>query len=223
MLEILMFMSKIQENFEKINNLINAREFNINKGNIIAVTKNFGPEVVLEAIKSGIFTFGENRVQECEGKFSSIFLDFPQLKLHMIGPLQTNKVKKALNLFNVIHTLDRERLVSEIKKHLLPNSITKDFFVQVNIGNEIQKSGIRPNETSEFVKWCKKDMRLNIVGLMCIPPNGIESKKYFIELHDLAKINNLSCLSMGMSNDYLNALECGSTHIRLGTIIFGKR
>ncbi len=223
MLDILLFMSRILENFDKINELISSKKFNINKGNIIAVTKNFGPEIIKEAIKAGIYTFGENRVQECEAKFLKILKDFPQIKLHMIGPLQTNKIKKALTLFNVIHTLDREKVVNEIKKHLIAHSTTKDFFVQVNIGNEAQKSGIHQNETAEFVKWCKMDMAINIIGLMCIPPDSNESKKYFLKLQELAKKNNLPCLSMGMSNDYLDALEFGATHIRLGTIIFGKR
>ena len=141
----------------------------------------------------------------------------------MIGPLQTNKVKLALSIFDVIQTLDREKLVKEVVKNLSPESITKKFFIQVNIGDEEQKSGIKINDTVEFVRWCKNDLNLNIVGLMCIPPINSDSKKHFLCLKKFAQMSGVKYLSMGMSDDYEIAIKCGATHIRLGTFFFGKR
>ena len=190
---------------------------------IIAVTKTFGPEIVLEALKLGIFCFGENKVQECKKKFIDILKDYPSTELHMIGRLQTNKVKDALKLFHTIQTIDREKLAQEIKNRLTDDSVTKNFFIQVNVGNEYQKSGINLNECNDFIKWCKIDLDLNIVGLMCIPPEKEDSGFYFDKLKTIADKNNITNLSMGMSSDYQDAIDKGSTHIRIGTLIFGKR
>ena len=219
-------MPNISKNLEIILNsikLINKdNQFN-QKIKIIAVTKTFDDSVVLKALKSGILSFGENKVKECQLKFHKIIKDFPSTDLHLIGHLQTNKVKDALNLFHTIHTLDRERLGIEIKKRLSTTTVTKNFFIQVNIGGELQKTGINLKESDEFIKWCKADLKLNIIGLMCIPPEKENPKNFFLKLKDISIKNGLNNLSMGMSNDYLDAIACGATHIRLGTAIFGKR
>ena len=214
-------MSKIAENID----FILRRTTLISKNNttVVAVTKNFDQKTVIEAIKSGILNFGENRVQECEPKFSKILQEYPEIVLHMIGPLQTNKVGLALKLFDVIHSLDREKLALEIVKKHSSEMRAKDFFIQVNIGLEEQKSGVAPGKLNDFVRWCLDDLKLNVVGLMCIPPINQDSKKFFLQMQVLAKQNNLHKLSMGMSSDFEDAIQCGSTHVRIGTAIFGER
>ena len=219
-------MPNFKENIEKIRlSIVKNRENSQipNKIKIIAVSKTFGTDSVLEAIQSGFFCFGENKVQECKKKFSSIIGVHKEIDLHMIGPLQTNKVKDALKIFNTIQTLDREKLCLEINKKLNPNSKTKDFFIQVNIGNEKQKSGINTEQSNDFIKWCINDLGINVVGLMCIPPAEISPIKYFKKLKTIAEENKLKYLSMGMSGYYLDAIICGATHIRLGESLFGKR
>ena len=217
-------MNSIAEKLQKIRDFINIqRNINNNSVEIIAVTKNFNKDSVAEALESGISSFGENRVQEAIHKYSQLKTQHQNISLHMIGPLQTNKVKLALSIFDVIQTLDREKLVKEVVKNLSPESITKKFFIQVNIGDEEQKSGIKINDTVEFVRWCKNDLNLNIVGLMCIPPINSDSKKHFLCLKKFAQMSGVKYLSMGMSDDYEIAIKCGATHIRLGTFFFGKR
>jgi len=212
--------------YKKILNFIeNNRKFNESTKfpSIIAVTKSHPENIVLEAINAGITIFGENKVQEASIKYKKIRIQYNNIKLHMIGALQTNKVKKALEIFDFIHTLDREKICLEIKKQQTKESLTKNFFIQVNIGNEKQKSGISTFEANDFINWCLKDLNLNIIGLMCIPPNNENPKKYFLELKELGIKNNLKKLSMGMSSDFLDAINCGSTHIRLGEALFGER
>jgi len=219
-------MENIAENLEKISKSIKdamTKSRFRQKVQIVAVTKTFGSKIVLKALKSGIICFGENKVQECKNKFQDIIKDFPNIDLHMVGHLQTNKVRDAINLFHTIHTLDREKLAKEIKKKLTSDSITKNFFIQVNIGNEPQKSGIDLTTCDNFIKWCKNDLALNVVGLMCIPPEKEDPNYYFKKLKSIAVENSLTNLSMGMSSDYLDAIISGSTHIRLGTSIFGNR
>jgi len=192
---------------------------------LIAVSKNQPISSVIEAIHHGILTFAENKVQEATIKFEELKKNHKGLDLHMTGPLQTNKVKKALKIFDCFHTLDREKLAKELFKHMAFLKITtqKKFFVQVNTGNEKQKSGISSEETTEFVNYCIKELRLNVIGLMCIPPINEDAKTHFVTISKLARENNLNFLSMGMSSDYQIALECGSTHIRIGTLLFGQR
>ena len=219
-------MAIFKENLSKIKDLIAKSSENkdiFNDLSIIAVTKTFSEDVIRSAIKSNYYIFGENKVQEAKNKFLKLRSDFPNIKLHMLGNLQTNKVKDALKLFDFIHTLDREKICLEIKKQQTKESLTKNFFIQVNIGNEKQKSGISTFEANDFINWCLKDLNLNIIGLMCIPPNNENPKKYFLELKELGIKNNLKKLSMGMSSDFLDAINCGSTHIRLGEALFGKR
>ena len=188
------------------------------------MSKTFSAEVIEKVILLGHKVFGENKVQEASQKWPYLKDKYRNLELHLIGSLQTNKVKSALEIFEVIHTLDREKLVSKISDCLNPElHKTSSFFVQVNTGCESQKSGVNADEAKEFVQWCSKEKNLNVVGLMCIPPVNEPSNVHFDILKKLAGDCNLSKLSMGMSGDYNTAIKCGSTHVRVGSAIFGKR
>ena len=212
--------NKIKLFFEK-----NNKNSNI-KPTIVAISKNKPLLLIEEAIDKGVRIFGENRVQEAISKFSTIKeknASFDKnIELHLTGPLQRNKVKDALKIFDVFQTLDRENLALEFTKHLLPNN-KKRFFIQINIGDEKQKSGIPINTSNEFIKFCNHDLKINIIGLMCIPPFIKDPTTYFIQLKKIAIQNNLKYLSMGMSSDYEFAIKAGATHIRIGTLLFGKR
>ena len=189
---------------------------------IIAVSKNHPKESVVEAINNGVYIFGENRVMEAKTKFDDLKTRYSNIELHLTGPLQSNKVKTAAYLFDVFHTLDREKIALEFVKHKeIINK--KKFFIQVNTGKEKNKSGLLPDEVLGFVNFCKKDLNLNIVGLMCIPPINEDPKLHFQYLKILANKNNLEQISIGMSNDYLSALDFNPNYVRLGTILFGSR
>ena len=192
---------------------------------IIAVSKNQPISSVLEAIEFGVRFFAENKVQEALLKFNDLKKNYNDLELHMTGSIQTNKVKKSLEIFDYFHTLDREKLANEFYKHISHSTKfnNKKFFIQVNTGEEHQKSGISQSSLKEFVQYCANDLGLNVIGLMCMPPINEKPKKHFNLISDLAIQNKLKYLSMGMSADYKIALECGATHIRLGTILFGER
>lgn len=188
---------------------------------VIAVSKNHNEEAVREAINAEQTLFGENRVQEAEKKFAALKTEFPQIKLHLIGPLQTNKVKDALALFDVIQTLDREKLAREFAKH----NAKQEFFIQVNIGEEPQKAGIAPKAAIDFFNFCTQDLKLNVTGLMCIPPVDVPPAPFFEELKNISSqlaTCNLQ-LSMGMSADYELAASMGANFVRIGTAIFGER
>ena len=189
---------------------------------IIAISKNHPIESVEKAIKMGVKIFGENRVNEAKLKFSDIKNKLPEIELHLTGPLQSNKVKDAVKLFDVFHTLDREKIANEFKKYDFELK-NKKIFVQVNTGNEETKSGVSSDTLAEFVKYCRHDLNLNIVGLMCIPPINDIPKNHFEALRQLANKNNLKELSIGMSNDYMEALSFNPRYIRLGTLLFGNR
>tara|TARA_X000000368_G_scaffold7723_1_gene5967 strand:+ start:96 stop:734 length:639 start_codon:yes stop_codon:yes gene_type:complete len=192
------------------------------KTKIVAISKNHPIEEVQEAISKGVEVFGENRVQEARLKFEKILRENKQIKLHLTGPLQTNKVKVALDLFSVFHTLDREKLVKEFVK--FPEKLTsKSFFIQVNTGNEETKSGIKPEETKEFFEMCRSKGIKNIQGLMCIPPINEDPKIHFQLISKLSNDLGLGGASIGMSSDYLDALGFNPKYIRLGTVLFGKR
>ena len=178
---------------------------------------------IVPLINHGHIDFGENKVQETLEKWSSIKNDFHQIKLHMIGKLQTNKVKYAGNLFDYIHSLDNLRLAEKIASEQIKQKKQLKIFIQINIGEESQKSGISIDRIENFYEKCTKDLGLQIVGLMCLPPNNEDSKDYFFKMRDLSKKMNIKNLSMGMSNDYLVAAINGSTHLRIGSKIFGKR
>ena len=187
--------------------------------NIIAVSKTFKLDHIIHLIQHGHTHYGENKVQEAVEKWENLKNENNNLQLHLIGKLQTNKVKFAVKLFDYIHSLDSEKLAKKIAS--FENKNLK-LFIQVNIGNEEQKSGISVNQVIDFHNFCK-DLKLNIVGLMCIPPFHDDSVKYFKKMLDLKQKHNFNELSMGMSSDYLDALKHGSTFLRIGSDIFGKR
>ena len=189
---------------------------------IIAISKNHPQESVINAIKGGVRLFGENRVIEAKKKFTDLKLQFSDLKLHLTGPLQSNKVKEAVDLFDVFHTLDREKIAIEFSKHN-KKLINKEIFIQVNTGAEITKSGILEKDLTNFLEFCNNDKKLNICGLMCIPPINEDPSNHFSLLKNLAKLNNLDKLSIGMSNDYEIAINYNATYVRIGTALFGTR
>ena len=192
---------------------------------IIAVSKNQPISSIIEAIEFGVRFFAENKVQEAWLKFYDLKKNFNDLKLHMTGSIQTNKVKKSVEIFDYFHTLDREKLANEFHKQISRSAKfnNKKFFIQVNTGEEHQKSGIPQINLKEFIKYSVNDLSLKVIGLMCIPPINDDPKKHFNLINQLAIQNELKYLSMGMSADYKIALACGATHIRLGTILFGER
>ena len=199
---------------EKINNDIVGKNIKL-----LIVTKNRSCEDVKQLIKMGYSEFAENRVQEAQKKYIDISPD-KDFKLNLIGPLQSNKVKQALNLFDTIQSVDREKIVNEISKHVNTASKTKNFYIQINIGQESQKSGIDPDDFNEFYNYCI-NKKLNISGIMCIPPQDKDPRPFFEKMNVLrSNINKKLILSMGMSSDYEIALECQTDEIRIGSLIF---
>jgi pyridoxal phosphate enzyme (YggS family) len=187
---------------------------------LIVVTKNQKIDNINLLINLNHFHFGENRVQEASLKWKNLIYNNSDLKLHLIGKLQSNKAKEAFEIFHYIHTLDNEKLAKIFSK-LEENSPKKiKYFIQVNVGNEPQKSGIAVDKVDQFIKYCKNDLKLNIIGLMCLPPINEDAQKYFKELRQVAFDNNLKELSMGMSKDYISAIKNGSTFVRVGSSIF---
>ena len=215
-------MNTIVERYKKINlNIAKIKpEQNVN---IIAVSKTFPLEHIKPLIDHGHIHFGENKVQEANAKWSVIKKENENLKLHMIGKLQSNKAKDAVKLFDYIHSLDSQKLADALAKHQISLNKSLNYFIQVNIGNEIQKSGIPVGELDPFYNYCKNEINLNILGLMVIPPNDNNPKKYFKSLNELNKSLALQDLSMGMSADYMEAIRNGATFIRVGSSIFGER
>ena len=193
-----------------------------NKPTIVAISKNHPISCVKKAVDSGVRIFGENRVQEALLKFTDLKKKHSEIELHLTGPLQTNKVKSALSIFDIFQTLDREKLAIEFNKHMTKN-LNKKFFIQVNTGMEKQKNGISPASSYDFIDYCQHDLHLSIIGLMCIPPIEDDPIKHFSRLKDIAEKKDLQFLSMGMSADYKKALISGATHIRIGTLLFGSR
>ena len=191
--------------------------------NIIAVSKTFPISEINPLIKNGHIHFGENKVQEAIDKWSVIKKSNKDLKLHMIGKLQTNKVKYVVPLFDYIHSLDNIKLAEKISVEQKKNNKNLKIFIQINIGKETQKGGLNIVDLKEFYEKCIQELNLNIVGLMCIPPQYGLVTTYFNEMAALNKIINLNDLSMGMSGDYLDAIDCGATYIRIGSKIFGSR
>lgn len=190
---------------------------------LIAVSKMQPEEKIREALDAGQRLFGENRVQEAIRHWSALRADYPDLELHLIGPLQTNKVKDAVALFDVIQTVDREKLARALAAEMKKQNRPLPCFIEVNTGGEEQKAGIAPEALPEFLKLCRETCGLNITGLMCIPPLNDPPALHFALLKKLANENGLKNLSMGMSGDFEKALKLGATHIRLGTAIFGER
>ena len=215
-------MNIIIERFDKIKSII-ASAKPINPVNIIAVSKTFSIDHVKPLIDHGHNHFGENKVQEASAKWSEVKKLKKDLKLHMIGKLQSNKAKDALKLFDYIHSLDNQKLADTLSRHQSNLGKKLKYFIQINIGNEIQKSGLPVEELDDFYNYCINEINLKIIGLMVIPPNDENSERYFKSLHELNKSLALKDLSMGMSADYINAIKHGSTFVRIGSSIFGKR
>ena len=204
------------------NYIINSIQSLSKKTTLIVVTKNQNLDVVKLLIKENHLHFGENKVQESSTKWEKLISTSPEIKLHLIGKLQSNKAKDAFKIFHYIHTLDNEKL-AQIFGKLESEQLKKiKYFIQVNIANEQQKNGISVDKVDQFLKYCVNDLKLNVVGLMCIPPAEGDPGPYFRNLSELAKVNNLKELSMGMSNDYERAINCGATFVRVGTKIFSE-
>ncbi len=215
-------MSIIVERFKNIKSNIEKSEYK-NFAQIVAVSKTFDLDYIKPLIDFGHVHFGENKVQEAESKWSSIKKINNKLKLHMVGKLQSNKAKKAIELFDFIHSLDSQKLADVLSKNQNELNKSVNYFIQVNIGNEPQKSGISYNEVESFYDYCKNEKRMNILGLMAIPPNDKNTEKYFKSLLDLNSSLGFKELSMGMSSDYMLALKFKSTYLRIGSSIFGER
>ncbi|MEA2811328.1 MAG: dependent protein [Rhodospirillaceae bacterium] len=190
---------------------------------LVAVSKTHGANRVRELLDAGQRVFGENRVQEAEEKFPALKAECPDLKLHLIGPLQTNKAREAVALFDVIESVDRERLAATLAKEMARGDRRPDCYIQVNTGEEPQKAGVLPGEVDAFVAACRDTHKLPIAGLMCIPPVDEEPAPHFALLVKMAARNGLSTISMGMSADYETAIRLGATHVRVGTALFGTR
>lgn len=221
-------MENINNNREILLNDINKCHQNSNFKNLgapklVAVSKKQEDYKIDLAIKSGQKIFGENRVQEAQARWEERLKIHNDLELRLIGPLQTNKIKQALKLFNKIETIDREKLAKEISVQFEKNVTTSSFYIQVNTGSEVQKNGLLPLEADAFITYCIYDLKLPIIGLMCIPPENEEPAMHFNLLKKIAFRNNLKELSMGMSNDYQEAIKFGATSVRIGSLFFGKR
>ena len=215
-------MSIIIERFNKIKSNISKID-NANSLKIIAISKTFSLNHIMPLIEFGHNHFGENKVQEAVAKWSQIKKEKDNLQLHMVGKLQNNKAKKAVEIFDYIHSLDSQKLADVLSK--CQNEINKsiNYFIQVNIGNEFQKSGIQYNEVDEFYNYCTREKKMNIIGLMAIPPNDDNTEKYFKSLSELNSSLGLKELSMGMSSDYMKAINYKATYLRIGSAIFGER
>ena len=215
-------LQKLSSIQNKISEILDKKQLKINP-KIIAITKTFPISAINPLLESGHIHYGENKIQEAENKWKGIKEKYQNVALHMVGKLQSNKAKKAIQLFDYIHSLDNLKLAKLLSR--FENELNKKvkIFIQVNIAEENQKTGIRLNELENFYNCCKKDLNLNIIGLMCIPPIDSDSSKYFEILKQYSLKLNLNDLSMGMSNDYEQAILCGSTYLRLGTVIFGER
>ena len=217
----------IPENLDRV--LARIREVAVDAGRsaddvtLIAVSKTHDATVIEQALTAGQRKFGENRVQEAEGKWPALKIEVPDSELHLIGHLQTNKVKEAVSLFDVIQTLDRSKLARALAKEIGSQNRPIECFVQVNTGEESQKSGVIPREADDFIRHCRDEFELTVTGLMCIPPADEEPSLHFALLRTIAERNGLAKLSMGMSADFEIAIAFGATHVRVGTAIFGAR
>ena len=212
-------MTNVVKNF----NLVKDEICNFKNANIVAVSKTFPISHILPLINHGHNHFGENKVQEAQEKWTSIKSDFPQLKLHLIGKLQTNKVKFALPLFDYIHSLDSIKLAEKISSEQKKKNFKPKIFIQINLGKENQKSGIDEGDLANFYHRCTTEYQLNIIGIMCLPPFDEDPTPFFKKMQNLSEGLKLKEISMGMSNDYMDALRFKATYIRVGSKIFGNR
>ena len=216
-------MHDVVQNLLLIENLLKAKTKNKKLPKIIAVSKTFSISAVYPLIDHGHVHFGENKVQESLEKWTDVKKKFVQVKLHMIGKLQTNKVKYVLPLFDYIHSLDSLKLAKKISEEQEKQNKKLKIFIQLNIGNEEQKSGIEIKYLEEFYKICINDLNLDIIGLMCLPPKNLEASIYFSKMQNTLKKTDLAEISMGMSSDFLSAINYGATFLRIGSKIFGNR
>lgn len=210
----------VGKNYNQILSNINRISNNIR---LIVVSKTFSINHLKPILDLGHIHFGENRVHESIDKWTNLLKENSDFKIHLIGKLQTNKVVEAINHFSFVHSLDNEKLAIKISKE--ENNLGKriKYFVQVNIGKEVQKSGISIENCSQFIKFCINELKINIHGLMCIPPVNENPNKFFLKLKEIANFEGLKNLSMGMSNDYLEAINCGANYLRIGSAILGTR
>jgi pyridoxal phosphate enzyme (YggS family) len=190
---------------------------------LVAVSKTFEADAIRPVLAAGQRIFGENRVQEAERKWPPLRAEFPDVKLHLIGPLQSNKAKEAVALFDAIHTIDREKIARALAAEIAKQGRSLELFVQVNTGEEPQKAGVMPREAAAFVALCRDELKLSIAGLMCIPPIDEEPAVHFAFLAKIARELGLAGLSMGMSSDFESAVALGATYVRVGSAIFGHR
>jgi hypothetical protein len=211
----------IIKNFTKVLNEI--KKYTNTTPQIIAVSKTFDLNHIKPLINFGHFHYGENRVNEAVLKWSNEIKKNSNLKIHLLGKLQSNKIEDALKIFSYIHSLDSKKLALLLDEEQNKRLINIKYFIQVNIGNEVQKSGVTLNELDDFINFCRLKTKLNVIGLMCIPPLKESPDFYFKKLKEVAKKNNLYELSMGMSNDYISGINNGSTFLRIGSAIFGER
>ncbi len=215
-------LEKLSRVKNKVNEIISKKQLKT-KPKIVVVTKTFPLNKILPLLENGHIHYGENKIQEAENKWIDTKNRYKDLQLHMIGKLQTNKAKKAVKLFNYIHSLDDDRLALKLSHHEKELNKKVKLFIQVNLAEEPQKSGIMFNDLNNFYNYCTKDLSLNVIGLMCMPPVDSNSQEYFKKLKKAAEQLNLEDLSMGMSSDYEQAILSGSTYLRLGTTILGER
>ena len=217
-------MHKIIVNLEGIRDKLKKFRSNQDKlPEIIAVSKTFTANEIMPLVEYGHLHFGENKIQEALQKWPKIKENFSNIKLHMLGKIQSNKVKYLLPVFDYLHSLDSIKVAEKISLDEEKKNKKLKIFIQINIGNEFQKGGINIDDLNDFYLTCTKRFNLNIVGLMCLPPSLKDPKKYFMLLNDVSKKFNLKDLSMGMSNDYMEAAECGASYLRIGSKIFGER
>ena len=215
-------LEKLSRVKNKVNEIISKKQLKTNP-KIVVVTKAFPLNKIIPLLENGHIHYGENKIQEAENKWIDTKNRYKDLQLHMIGKLQTNKAKKAVKLFNYIHSLDDDRLALKLSHHEKELNKKVKLFIQVNLAEEPQKSGIMFNDLNNFYNYCTKDLSLNVIGLMCMPPVDSNSQEYFKKLKKAAQQLNLEDLSMGMSSDYEQAILSGSTYLRLGTTILGER
>jgi len=215
-------LEKLTRVKNKVNEIINKKQLKTNP-KIVVVTKTFPLNKIVSLLKNAHMHYGENKIQEAENKWIDIKNRYKDLQLHMVGKLQSNKAKKAIKLFDYIHSLDNAKLALKLSHHEKELNKKVKLFIQVNLAGDPQKSGIMFNDLNNFYNYCTKDLSLNVIGLMCMPPVDSNSKECFDKLKKAAEQLNLEDLSMGMSSDYEQAILSGSTYLRLGTIILGER
>lgn len=216
-------MSQFKTFYSKFLQSVLSAKRDIEEIQLIAVSKKKPASNIIDIINEGHLAFGENQLQEVESKWIDLRKNYPATKLHFIGSIQSRKIKSIFNNCDAIHSIDRIKIVEEIKNLESETNIQKDYFLQINTGDEIQKSGIPLSDADEFINTCISQYDLKIKGLMCIPPLNDDPRAHFNILKDIGKNHHLKFLSMGMSNDYDIAIQCGATHIRIGTLIFGSR